>query len=363
MSCRPCRTPARSWASFRRGRQRGPGPLGRTPSRQTLARTAASAMSTPVTPQSVSPKALRYPDRRTEGGRPARPKRPSGRARYGLRVVHLELVAVVVDDYEMTASGINVRSNRPQLARGAAGRPGLLGRCSTTAPSTSQDSAHDAATEPIQELGVALGRAAHRAGPAQCVADDYDFIILDTWANLSHLTLGALVAARHIVIPVSATVWSTTGPRKFVRWIDGHRDDEVVSARLLGLAAAMVDSRTGLAEACLRTFRPARSRPSRRSSPSASGQRSWLRTADGNPGPGATGTMARTDRWGRLERGPRASTCRRCRHEPPKDILPSGWRRRCPRPETRPAIGAFVAARGPHGGWVERQVLGAAGMG
>lgn len=83
------------------------------------------------------------------------------------------------------------------------------------------------------------------------VADDYDFIILDTGPNLSHLTLGALVAARYIVIPVSATVWSTTGLRKFVRWIEGHRDDEVVSARLLGLVATMVDTRTRIGRGLL----------------------------------------------------------------------------------------------------------------
>ena len=79
----------------------------------------------------------------------------------------------------------------------------------------------------------------------------YDFIILDTGPNLSHLTLGALVAARHIVIPVSATVWSTTGLRKFVRWIDAHREDEVISAQLLGLVATIVPPHTRIGRALL----------------------------------------------------------------------------------------------------------------
>jgi chromosome partitioning protein len=83
------------------------------------------------------------------------------------------------------------------------------------------------------------------------IREDYDYIVLDTGPNLSHLTLGALVAARHIVIPVSASVWSTTGLRKFVRWIDLHRDDEVISARLLGLVATMVDARTRIGKALL----------------------------------------------------------------------------------------------------------------
>jgi chromosome partitioning protein len=79
----------------------------------------------------------------------------------------------------------------------------------------------------------------------------YDYILLDTGPNLSHLTLGALVAARHIIIPVSATVWSTTGLRKFIRWIDGHRDDEVLSAELLGLVATIVQPRTRIGRALL----------------------------------------------------------------------------------------------------------------
>jgi len=86
------------------------------------------------------------------------------------------------------------------------------------------------------------------------VREQYDYIVLDTGPNLSHLTLGALVAARHIVIPVSATVWSTTGLRKFVRWIDEHREDEVVSARLLGLVATIVPPHTRIGRGLLEDF-------------------------------------------------------------------------------------------------------------
>jgi chromosome partitioning protein len=76
------------------------------------------------------------------------------------------------------------------------------------------------------------------------VMGSYHYIVLDTGPNLSHLTLGALAASEHIIIPVSATVWSTTGLRKFIRWIDAHRDDEVIGAELLGLLATMVMQRT-----------------------------------------------------------------------------------------------------------------------
>jgi chromosome partitioning protein len=76
------------------------------------------------------------------------------------------------------------------------------------------------------------------------VMGSYAYVVMDTGPNLSHLTLGALAASDHIIIPVSATVWSTTGLRKFIRWIDVYRDDEVIGAELLGLLATMVIRRT-----------------------------------------------------------------------------------------------------------------------
>jgi chromosome partitioning protein len=76
------------------------------------------------------------------------------------------------------------------------------------------------------------------------VIGSYDVIVIDTGPNLSHLTLGALVASQHIIIPVSATVWSTTGLLKFIRWIEANREDEIVTAELAGVLATMVMPRT-----------------------------------------------------------------------------------------------------------------------
>lgn len=76
------------------------------------------------------------------------------------------------------------------------------------------------------------------------VLGTYDVIVMDTGPNLSHLTLGALAAAQHIIIPVTATVWGTAGLVKFIRWIDEQRDDEIITAQLLGLLATMVQPRT-----------------------------------------------------------------------------------------------------------------------
>ena len=88
--------------------------------------------------------------------------------------------------------------------------------------------------------------------------DDYDIIVIDTGPNLSHLTLGALVAAQHIIIPVSATVWSTTGLMKFIRWIDANREEEIIDAELLGLLATMVSPRTRIGREVVEDMRTSR---------------------------------------------------------------------------------------------------------
>jgi len=87
------------------------------------------------------------------------------------------------------------------------------------------------------------------------VRDTYDVIVIDTGPNLSHLTLGALVAAQHIIIPVSATVWSSKGLLKFMRWIEANREEEIVSAQLLGLVATMVMPRTRIGRDLIEALR------------------------------------------------------------------------------------------------------------
>ena len=87
------------------------------------------------------------------------------------------------------------------------------------------------------------------------VLGNYEYVVCDTGPNLSHLTLGALVASQHIIIPVSATVWSTRGLRKFIRWIDANRDNEVIAAELLGLLATIVQPRTRIGEGVVEEMR------------------------------------------------------------------------------------------------------------
>ncbi|MDN5920033.1 MAG: ParA family protein [Pseudonocardia sp.] len=95
-----------------------------------------------------------------------------------------------------------------------------------------------------KELVVSAGGVFRIRKALAPVTETYDFVVLDTGPNLSHLTLGALAAAQHIVITVSAAVWSTRGLQKFLRWIEEHQEEDLIEARLLGLVATMVTPKT-----------------------------------------------------------------------------------------------------------------------
>jgi len=102
-----------------------------------------------------------------------------------------------------------------------------------------------------KELVVSAGGVFRIRKALAPVDDVYDYVVLDTGPNLSHLTLGALVASRHIVITVSAAVWSTRGLQKFLRWIEEHQEDDLIEARLLGLVATMVTPTTRIGRGLL----------------------------------------------------------------------------------------------------------------
>jgi chromosome partitioning protein len=102
-----------------------------------------------------------------------------------------------------------------------------------------------------KELVVSPNGVQRIAKALRPVDGEYDYIVYDTGPNLSHLTLGALVASQHIVIPVSAAVWSTAGLRKFMRWVDQNQEDEVITAQLLGLVATRVRQHTRIGQALI----------------------------------------------------------------------------------------------------------------
>jgi chromosome partitioning protein len=74
--------------------------------------------------------------------------------------------------------------------------------------------------------------------------DEYDYIVMDLPPGLTVVALGALVAATHVVAPVSATKLAMAAFGTFCGWLDDFRAQEVVTATLLGALVTMVDPRT-----------------------------------------------------------------------------------------------------------------------
>ena len=76
------------------------------------------------------------------------------------------------------------------------------------------------------------------------VADSYDVALIDTPPTLGVLTVGALVAADEVLIPVAAHVLALNGLAQLRQTIDTVRDRLNERLRVLGIVACRVDSRT-----------------------------------------------------------------------------------------------------------------------
>jgi len=75
----------------------------------------------------------------------------------------------------------------------------------------------------VTEAGSLMGVDMRLRRALDPVRTDFDFVLLDTPPNLDKLTLNALVAATHVVIPVDMSVFSTRGMIKLLRTLDAVR--------------------------------------------------------------------------------------------------------------------------------------------
>lgn len=82
-------------------------------------------------------------------------------------------------------------------------------------------------------------------------ADDYQFAVLDLAPSLSLLALAALIAATHLITPVSATKLAVGGLGAFLGWTDDFRAEGLITAPLLGVLPTMVERRTRVAREVL----------------------------------------------------------------------------------------------------------------
>jgi chromosome partitioning protein len=82
----------------------------------------------------------------------------------------------------------------------------------------------------------------------QRVQDSYDYIIIDTPPTLGIITVNALVAATHVMIPIQASYFALEGTDDLLETIDKIKIRANPQLQILGALITMYDKRTLLAK-------------------------------------------------------------------------------------------------------------------
>jgi chromosome partitioning protein len=82
----------------------------------------------------------------------------------------------------------------------------------------------------------------------QRTQDDYDYIIIDTPPTLGIITVNALVAATHVLIPIQASYFALEGTDDLLETIDKIKVRANPQLQILGALITMYDKRTLLAK-------------------------------------------------------------------------------------------------------------------
>lgn len=80
------------------------------------------------------------------------------------------------------------------------------------------------------------------------VENDFDYIIIDSPPSLSLLTVNALIAAQHVVLPVQAEFYAMEGLGQLLETMKLVRKGMNPTLELLGVLVTMLDSRTSLSK-------------------------------------------------------------------------------------------------------------------
>lgn len=78
--------------------------------------------------------------------------------------------------------------------------------------------------------------------------NDFDFIIIDSPPSLSLLTVNALIAAQHVLLPVQAEFYAMEGLGQLLETMKLVRKGMNPTLELLGVLVTMLDSRTSLSK-------------------------------------------------------------------------------------------------------------------
>jgi chromosome partitioning protein len=88
------------------------------------------------------------------------------------------------------------------------------------------------------------------------ITDGYDIVLIDCPPSLNRLTLNALTAATHVLVPVAATgKWPLEGTGQLLDTLELVRSRLNPDIRLLGIVCTFYDARTTLSEQVLAKLR------------------------------------------------------------------------------------------------------------
>lgn len=80
------------------------------------------------------------------------------------------------------------------------------------------------------------------------LAARYDVVIIDLPPNLAPVTVAALAAATHIIVPVNASRLALLGLGAFIGWTETLRRADVITGEILGVLLTMYQKNTRISE-------------------------------------------------------------------------------------------------------------------
>jgi chromosome partitioning protein len=96
------------------------------------------------------------------------------------------------------------------------------------------------------ELADAIGREFHLRRALQEIADEYDYILLDSPPSLGLLTINGLAAAHAVLVPMQCEYFAIEGVAQLVNTVERVRDLVNPGLEIEGIALTMYDERMNL---------------------------------------------------------------------------------------------------------------------
>jgi chromosome partitioning protein len=96
------------------------------------------------------------------------------------------------------------------------------------------------------ELVAEINREGRLASALYPIANSYDFLIIDCPPSLGLLTLNALCAATHVLVPIQCEFYALQGVSLLLRTLDRVRRSINRELEILGVLLTMFDARTNL---------------------------------------------------------------------------------------------------------------------